>query len=67
MPEFERFVTVSAFLRLLALVYFIAFCSFGVQAMGLIGSHGILPARRIAAAVARVAASLVASPTVFWW
>ncbi len=32
------------FLRLLGLTYLIAFLSFGVQASGLIGSHGILPA-----------------------
>jgi predicted DCC family thiol-disulfide oxidoreductase YuxK len=32
------------FLRLLGLIYLIAFLSFGVQAAGLIGSHGILPA-----------------------
>jgi len=31
------------FLRLFALIYLAAFASFGVQAMGLIGSHGILP------------------------
>jgi lipase maturation factor 1 len=32
------------FLRLLGLIYLIAFLSFGVQASGLVGSHGILPA-----------------------
>jgi lipase maturation factor 1 len=32
------------FLRLLGLIYLIAFLSFGLQAMGLIGSHGISPA-----------------------
>jgi hypothetical protein len=37
------FITVPAFLSLLGLVYFIAFTSFGIQAIGLIGSHGILP------------------------
>src|ERR1700689_1012496 len=31
------------FLRLLGLIYLSAFASFGVQALGLIGSHGILP------------------------
>jgi predicted DCC family thiol-disulfide oxidoreductase YuxK len=31
------------FLRLLGLIYLSAFVSFGVQALGLIGSHGILP------------------------
>jgi len=31
------------FLRILGFIYFIAFTSFGVQASGLIGSHGIVP------------------------
>ncbi len=31
------------FLRLFGLIYLSAFVSFGVQAQGLIGSHGILP------------------------
>ena len=35
--------TVRTFLRLLGLVYFVAFVSFGVQARGLLGAHGILP------------------------
>ncbi len=34
---------IRTFLRVLGLIYFIAFTSFGVQASGLIGSHGILP------------------------
>ena len=34
---------IRAFLRVLGAIYFIAFASFGVQASGLIGSHGILP------------------------
>jgi hypothetical protein len=34
---------VRTFLRLLGGVYFLAFVSFGVQAQGLIGAHGILP------------------------
>ena len=38
-----RFVTVRTFLRALGGIYFVAFLSFGVQASGLIGSHGILP------------------------
>ena len=33
------------FVRLLAVVYFIAFASLGVQVLGLIGSNGILPAQ----------------------
>jgi hypothetical protein len=38
-----EFVSIRTFLRLLGFVYFIAFLSFGIQAAGLIGSHGILP------------------------
>ena len=33
----------SLFMRLFGLIYLAAFASFGVQALGLIGSHGILP------------------------
>lgn len=36
-------VTSWLFLRLLGAIYLVAFASFGVQAAGLIGSHGILP------------------------
>jgi lipase maturation factor 1 len=35
--------TVRGFLRTLGLIYLVAFVSFGVQALGLIGSRGILP------------------------
>jgi hypothetical protein len=34
---------VRSFLRVLGLVYFVAFVSFGIQAQGLIGRRGILP------------------------
>ena len=36
-------ITVRTFLRALGAVYFVAFLSLGMQAAGLIGSHGILP------------------------
>lgn len=36
-------ITTWLFFRLLGAIYFVAFASFGVQAAGLIGSHGILP------------------------
>jgi predicted DCC family thiol-disulfide oxidoreductase YuxK len=39
------------FLRLLGLIYLAAFVSFGVQALGLIGSHGILPLAKLVDAV----------------
>ena len=41
-PE-GRFASLRTFLRLLGLVYFVAFVSFGIQAQSLIGAHGILP------------------------
>ena len=40
------------FLRLFGLIYLSAFVSFGVQAQGLIGSHGILPLAELVDAVA---------------
>src|SRR5580700_1929165 len=40
------------FLRLLGHIYLAAFVSFGVQAMGLIGSHGILPLTEMVHALA---------------
>jgi predicted DCC family thiol-disulfide oxidoreductase YuxK len=40
-PQFE--VVAWLFLRAMGLIYFAAFVSFGVQALGLIGSHGIMP------------------------
>jgi hypothetical protein len=59
---------IRTFLRVLASIYFIAFTSFGVQASGLIGSHGILPYATYLAA-ARQALGRAAFwniPTVFW-
>jgi hypothetical protein len=35
--------TVENFLRILGFIYFVAFTSFGAQALGLAGSHGIVP------------------------
>jgi predicted DCC family thiol-disulfide oxidoreductase YuxK len=40
-PRFD--LVAWLFLRAIGLIYLIAFVSFGVQALGLIGSHGILP------------------------
>jgi predicted DCC family thiol-disulfide oxidoreductase YuxK len=39
------------FLRLLGLIYLAAFTSFGVQALGLIGSHGVLPLAELVDAI----------------
>src|SRR5208283_5792274 len=40
-PRFD--LVAWLFLRAMGLIYLAAFVSFGVQALGLIGSHGILP------------------------
>jgi predicted DCC family thiol-disulfide oxidoreductase YuxK len=57
------------FLRLFGLVYLSAFISFGVQAPGLIGSHGILPLAELLDAIgARFGAErFFLMPMVFWW
>jgi len=57
------------FLRLFGLIYLSAFVSFGLQAQGLIGSHGIQP---LAAFVNNVAANFgperfYLAPMVFWF
>ena len=67
--ERETFAYASGlFLRLLGLIYLLAFVSFGVQAQGLIGSHGILPAAEfLQAAKDYFAASRFSSvPTLLW-
>jgi predicted DCC family thiol-disulfide oxidoreductase YuxK len=57
------------FLRLFGLIYLSAFISFGVQALGLIGSHGILPLAELVDAVgARFGpVRFYWMPMVFWW
>src|SRR5260370_19491886 len=58
-----------AFLRILALIYFAAFASFGVQITGLIGERGILPVGRYLQAVAENfgVRGYWMMPTVFWF
>jgi predicted DCC family thiol-disulfide oxidoreductase YuxK len=57
------------FLRLFGFIYLSAFVSFGVQAQGLIGSHGILPLAELVDAIAgRVGPERFwMMPMVFWW
>jgi predicted DCC family thiol-disulfide oxidoreductase YuxK len=57
------------FLRLFGLIYLSAFISFGVQAQGLVGSHGILPLAELVDAVGgRVGPErFFLMPMVFWW
>ncbi|MGA2185969.1 MAG: lipase maturation factor family protein [Bryobacteraceae bacterium] len=56
------------FLRLLALIYLIAFWSFAAQGVGLIGSHGILPLDRYLTAIhgAYGTSAWRIVPTLFW-
>lgn len=62
-------LTTFVFLRLLGLIFFCAFVSFGIQAAGLIGSHGILPLREMVDAVhAHTGIERVyLMPMLFWW
>ena len=57
------------FLRLFGLIYLSAFVSFGVQAQGLIGSHGILPLAEMVDGISRRAGAerFFLMPMVFWW
>jgi len=67
--EPPRFELVSwLFLRAIGLIYLVAFVSFGVQALGLIGSHGILPLSEFAGAARSQLglASYWQVPMVFW-
>lgn len=65
-----RFDSVSwLFLRATSLIYLAAFTSFGVQALGLIGSHGILPLPEFIGAVRSHfgAERYWLFPMLFWW
>ena len=55
--------------RILAILFLIAFISFGVQVRGLIGAQGILPVTRYLDAVQNEVGSarFLDAPTVFWW
>jgi predicted DCC family thiol-disulfide oxidoreductase YuxK len=66
-PRYE--LVAFLFLRLFGLIYLSAFVSFGVQAPGLIGSHGILPlADLVNTLAARVGPErFYLMPMVFWW
>jgi predicted DCC family thiol-disulfide oxidoreductase YuxK len=56
------------FLRALGLVYLAAFVSFGVQAQGLIGSHGILPVAKLVEALEQSVGPqrVFLMPMLFW-
>lgn len=65
-PEYR--LVCSLFLRILGIIYLIAFVSFGTQIIGLIGSEGILPAgdflERVRQSVGLDGYRLI--PTLFW-
>ena len=65
-PEYR--LVCSLFLRVLGIIYLIAFVSFGIQAGGLIGSEGILPAGEFLARVQEFfgSDSYRRVPTLFW-
>ena len=56
------------FLRVMGLIYLSAFVSFAVQAVGLIGSHGILPIAELAQLIGSHAGieRFYAMPMLFW-
>ena len=58
----------AVFVRLLGVVYLIAFASFGVQMAGLVGSDGIMPAAEYLERVQDIfgAGAYRLVPTVFW-
>jgi predicted DCC family thiol-disulfide oxidoreductase YuxK len=66
-PETFRYAS-WIFLRLLGLIYLVAFVSFGVQASGLIGSQGISPAGDFLRAVRESfgTAPVWRAPTLLW-
>jgi predicted DCC family thiol-disulfide oxidoreductase YuxK len=65
-PRFR--LTRLVFLRLLALVYLVAFVSLAVQVGGLIGEEGLLPAGQLLDLVRRAhgGAAVLAMPTLGW-
>jgi predicted DCC family thiol-disulfide oxidoreductase YuxK len=68
-PEPPRYDLVSfLFLRLLGLIYLSAFASLGVQAQGLVGSHGILPLAELVHSIANRFGPerFFLMPMVFW-
>jgi hypothetical protein len=57
------------FSRVIAIIYAVAFMSFGLQVRGLVGSEGILPAREFLDAVHQQLGGTAwwRLPTLFWW
>jgi predicted DCC family thiol-disulfide oxidoreductase YuxK len=65
-PRYE--LAAFLFLRLMGLIYLSAFASFGVQALGLIGSHGILPVAELVKLIGSNAGveRFFVMPMLFW-
>jgi predicted DCC family thiol-disulfide oxidoreductase YuxK len=65
-PRYD--LTAFIFLRLMGLIYLSAFASFGVQALGLIGSHGILPVAELVKLIGSGAGveRFFVMPMLFW-
>jgi hypothetical protein len=57
------------FVRLMAIIYFFAFLAFALQARGLVGAEGILPATSWLNALAEQYGPSIywQVPTIFWW
>jgi hypothetical protein len=54
------------FLRSLGVVFLVAFTSLGMQVIGLVGEHGIIPAAQLMANARAAHAPFWALPTLFW-
>ena len=69
-PQVSTYRTASElFSRAIAVIYAIAFLSFGLQVRGLAGSEGILPATEFLSAVRQQVGAMAPwrLPTLFWW
>ena len=68
LPQAGEFaLTESLFLRILGLIYVTTFASFWPQIVGLVGSHGVVPANQFLMAVRGEQGPLfLRLPTVFW-
>jgi hypothetical protein len=69
-PERSYTLTRFAILRLLGLIYLMAFLTWVFQGPALVGSHGLLPVSlyldRVAAAMGSRGAGFLAEPSLFW-
>ena len=63
------YIVIGLFLRLLGVIYLVAFASFGAQVTGLVGSEGILPLTQDLAALQEKHGELapLLFPGVFWF